>query len=87
MYELRPIYDSRKSFYGKALVIRSGEVSKLQSYSTIVAEYNHESRVFKVFGFYSPTTLRHLKDFAYQMGVMRCSSITKKDLEEYEETL
>lgn len=81
VYELSANYDSRASFYGKAQVIVSDDGSKtLQSYSTKVAiikpvtredlgrvestdEYNVE-----VFGTYSQTTLRHIKEFLLQNG-------------------
>lgn len=63
---LNPVYDSRKSFYGKANVIHEDGVVKLQSYSTIVAYIDSEGA--HVNGTYSPTTLRHIKDFLYQHG-------------------
>jgi len=75
--ELQPVYDSRKSFYKKAHVIREEGVIKLQSYSTIVAEITEEGA--EIFGTYSPTTLRHIKDFLYQHGY---EIGTKKELEE-----
>lgn len=93
-YELECIYDNHKSFYGKAFVeIR--EASKacdpcktLYSYNTKVAcifyhnlpncEYDE---TFEIYGFYSSTTLRHIKEFAQQEGY---PAMNKKQLEEYE---
>lgn len=64
--ELNPVYDSRKSFYKKAHVITEGDVIHLQSYNTIVCTIEGTRAV--IHGFYSPTTLRHIKDFLYQYG-------------------
>lgn len=69
-YELMAKFDSRKSFYGKAIVVTSptpfGEYNSLYSYGTLVAEtVNGNARVY---GFYSPTTLRHIKEFLKQNG-------------------
>ena len=75
LVELKPVYDSRKSFYGKAQVMIKKDKLELYSYSTLVAEIEREDNKCKVFldgegGLYSPTTLRHIKDFLYQNGVM-----------------
>lgn len=64
--ELEPIYSNVKSFYGKARVLKENGVIKLQSYSTIVAEIRDNQA--KIFGFYSATTTRHIKEFLQQMG-------------------
>ena len=63
---LNPVHDSRKSFYGKAIVIHEGGKIKLRSYNTIVAEI--EGTEATIHGFYSATTTRHIKDFLYQNG-------------------
>ena len=76
-YNLEPRYDSRKSFYGKAVVIEEAGVKQLRSYNTIVAEIRDGQA--EIFGTYSPTTLRHIKDFLYQNGFEIGS---KKELEE-----
>lgn len=77
--ELTPIYDSRQSFYGKAiLIIEDGKI-KLLSYNTIVAEV--EGMNFKIFGFHSATTLRHIKEFYRQYYIN--TEVSKKDLEKY----
>lgn len=64
--ELEPIYSNVKSFYNKAKVLNDNGVIKLQSYSTIVAEIRNGKA--KIFGFYSATTTRHIKEFLQQMG-------------------
>ena len=89
MYELRPIYDNRKSFYKKAMVQTNylDDCTKvtLYSYMTKVAEvvipHNTDSEQFVIYGFYSNTTLRHIKEFYRQ----KYSNIpvTKKHLEVY----
>jgi hypothetical protein len=72
-------YDSRKSFYGKAEVIDYIDGTKqLKSYNTIVAEISREGKA-EVFGTYSPTTLRHIKEFLQQNGFPAGS---KKEIEE-----
>lgn len=63
---LIPMHDSAASFYNKAIVIQDGNNIKLQSYSTVVAEIKDNKAV--VFGTYSATTLRHIKEFLKQNG-------------------
>ena len=67
-YELRPQYDSRKSFYGKARVDTgdNDDKNKLFSYDTLVAEIKDGKPV--VYGAFSATTLRHIKDWLKQNG-------------------
>lgn len=62
MYDLAPVTDPRKSFYGKAKVVtddNGGE--QLYSYNTLVAEMKDGKPV--VYGTYSMTTLRHIKEW------------------------
>ena len=66
--ELCPYYDSVKSFYGKAKVIEIGNDVFLVSYTTVVAFYNRETKIAQVVGTFSPTTLRHIKEFLRQSG-------------------
>lgn len=66
MYELKPIYDERKSFYRKAVIEIKDGIKGLYSYNTRVAEI--KEGVAKVFGTYSVTTLRHIKEFLLQEG-------------------
>lgn len=77
--ELMPVYDTRKSFYRKAII----EKGKLYSYDTLVASYEdgvislHNTRL------YSATTLRHVKEFIKQLGFEAGSK--KQLLEAYKE--
>ena len=64
--DLKPQFDSAKSYYGKAKVYRDGDREVLRSYSTDVAEVRDGKA--KVFGTYSATTLRHIKEFLKQRG-------------------
>ncbi len=64
--ELEPIYSNVKSFYGKAKVLRENGTIILQSYNTVVAEIRNGKA--KIFGFYSATTTRHIREFLQQMG-------------------
>ena len=66
--ELCPYYDSAKSFYGKAKVIEIENDVFLISYDTIVAFFNRNAKVAQVYGTYSATTLRHIKEFLKQSG-------------------
>lgn len=76
--ELCPYYDSAKSFYGKAKVIEIENDVFLMSYDTIVASFNRDTKVAKVIGTYSATTLRHIKEFLKQSGF---KAETKKQIE------
>ena len=66
-YELKAVYDSRaKSFYKKANVVEDNGKKTLISYTTRVAEIINGAAV--VYGTYSVTTLRHIKEFLLQNG-------------------
>lgn len=79
MFAMQPLYDGRKSFYGKALVERwdteNGMRYVLKSYGTVVAtvtpvsEWGAEPEVYEVaigMEYLSYTTLRHVKEFLAQ---------------------
>lgn len=80
-YELDCRYDSRKSFYGKAVVVETTEIQdlmeyrilELYSYGTLVARItkNEETclSTCEYFGKYSQTTTRHQKEFFKQNGL------------------
>lgn len=68
MAELYPYYDSAKSFYSKAKILEIEDDVFLISYDTIVAFYNRNTRIARVMGTYSATTLRHIKEFLKQNG-------------------
>lgn len=69
MFELKPI-DGRKSFYGKAKVVRelSGAYT-LKSYDTAVAYIDSEGRFHRLWGGYSTTTMRHVNAFLNAFGI------------------
>lgn len=80
MFELTPI-DGRKSFGGKCKVLEANTgISKLMSYDTEVATYNHKENKMTVHGYYSATTARHINAFLDYYGFDTCS---KKELENY----
>lgn len=65
--ELSTIYDNRKSFYGKAMVLEDTEGNTyLKSYDTIVLKLDKEGNLYDTWGDYSATTLRHQKEFIRQ---------------------
>lgn len=79
MFELQPLNDGRKSFYGKAFVeryaVENGTQCVLKSYGTVVAKVTPISAcdtvpdVFRVevgMEYLSATTLRHVKEFLAQ---------------------
>ena len=71
---LKPIYDSRKSFYNKATVTEDENGFYLTSYETVVARITNKNHGYSipayatVYDTYSPTTLRHIKEFLKQNG-------------------
>lgn len=69
--ELRPVIDRRKSFYGKAKILIDKQGNKfLKSYDSIIAEVvNGKVKInTDVYLWDSQTSLRHLRDFLYQLG-------------------
>lgn len=75
-YELKPQFANVKSFYKKARIKRIGSDIQLISYATHVAGVKNGKPYVK--GFYSATTLRHIKEFFQQMGY---NVNSKKDIE------
>lgn len=81
-FEMQPLYDGRKSFYGKAFVERwdteHGMRYVLKSYGTVVAKVtptyaDDESETYDVevdMNHLSATTLRHVKEFLAQTDVV-----------------
>ena len=66
-YYLMPRYDSRASFYNKARVRQNDDDLELISYTTRVACI-YPDNTASVYGTYSATTLRHIKEFLLQNG-------------------
>lgn len=67
-YALIPEFDYHKSFHDKARVVVDSEGQTLYSYGTKVARITNDNRP-EVYGTYSATTLRHIKEFLRQNGV------------------
>lgn len=78
-FELTPI-NGRKSFYGKCCVIQSGNIFKLKSYDTIVAEFNQTANEVRINGWYSATTATHINAFLDAYGFDKMS---KKEMIEH----
>lgn len=76
VYELNAT--TQKSYYGKALVIEGKSTIKLQSYETIVAEFNKKTNKLKINGWYSMTTSKHINDFLRALG--SCKRLSKKEM-------
>ena len=88
--ELLPQYDARKSFYSKAKVETDTElgVTSLYSYGTLVAAvfwHLGDNGRAAVYGDYSATTLRHIKEFLKQHGF--AAETKKQILADYTPTL
>lgn len=68
-YELSPVYDSRKSFYGKAHVMTGSDGEKiLISYTTPVCRAK-DGKLERIWYGHSATTSRHIREFCRQMGL------------------
>lgn len=84
MYELSAQYDSRASFYNKAVVHESATEKVLYSYNTPVVRIEKDANgyntkaVLGTAATYSATTLRHVKEFLKQNGFKAGS---KKEIE------
>ncbi len=63
---LIPIYDECNSFYNEATIEHTNDSIILYSYNTKVAKIKDRKAI--VFGTYSKTTLRHIKEFLLQNG-------------------
>ena len=70
MFELTPKFDSRESFYRKAMVKYTGPWQELHSYGTHVMSIEPEQRTVVLLPRWneSATTLRHVKEFLKQHG-------------------
>jgi len=75
--ELNPQHVRQKSFYGKARVETVNNCLFLHSYSTVVCKIDLFNHTAKVFGWFSNTTGRHLREFLLQNGF---EAINKKQI-------
>ena len=69
IFELFPLNNNNKSFYGKAkvLILDNGTI-QLQSYNTIVCEIDTYGKFNMLWDGKSNTTSRHMKEFKLQMA-------------------
>ena len=69
--ELTPMYDARKSFYGKAHLIHTDDGTiQLQSYNTIVCEIDKNGVFRMLWDGSTQTTTRHIKEFKKQFNII-----------------
>ena len=76
-YELEAIHDSSQSFYEKAKVEIDGNRIILYSYGSYVAYIENDAAY--ITGYYSQTTMRHIKEFLLQNGF---EAVSKKQMME-----
>lgn len=68
-YLLFPIYDTRKSFYGKARIVENYDRIVLYSYNTPVAMLKDKKALIENNEkLLTQTTMRHIKEFLLQEG-------------------
>lgn len=72
MLLLDTVYDSRKSFYGKATVEMTEDKITLYSYGTEIVEIDGE-KVKALWNGWSMTTGRHIKEFFLQFYGIPCN--------------
>lgn len=68
-YELSPVADSCKSFYGKATVVEWNGEKILVSYETPVCKIDAAGRFVRLWNGYSATTMRHVNSFNRLFGI------------------
>lgn len=73
-------FDSAKSFYGKARVKWIGNSQTLVSYQTDVMRFDGETLTRKAGQPQSPTTARHMREWAQQLGYPRMSAAELRKL-------
>lgn len=64
-FALNPVYDSRKSFYGKANVEQVENMLDLYSYTTRVVRFDSKNYRAEFTGAWSATTTRHIREFLH----------------------
>ena len=78
-YEMVPIYEDKKSYYGKAKIIEHRDGSRtLKSYNTEILTYHPTGEFTKHWNGWSATTGRHINEFSLQMTG---KTMYKKDYE------
>jgi hypothetical protein len=70
IYELKPQFDTRKSFYNKAVVIAEGDTLTLKSYNTNILQLDTNTNTLtfltKNIKHFTMTTNRHINEFLLQ---------------------
>lgn len=66
VYDLSTRYDDRASFYNKARIEETDETITLLSYNTVVCRIYKKEQKAVIYGFYSNTTTRHIREFLKQ---------------------
>ena len=64
--QLQPIYDTRKSFYGKATYTEDNDGHTLYSYDTPILKIYNNGTKEALWDGWSATTGRHINEFAKQ---------------------
>ena len=77
-YQLKSLYDARKSFYGKAVVTEDEKTSTLYSYNRKTATFESGGK-FRIYNIQSMTTSRHIKEFYKQNTGGK--EITRKEMD------
>lgn len=70
IYKLYPVYEGRRSYYGKAVVRESNGTKTLYSYDTPVCQITPEGEIVRLWPGYSRTTMRHINEFLNQNGFL-----------------
>lgn len=75
--ELRPIYATQKSFYGKAKIEATENIVTLYSYGTAILKYNRRTEeLTPLYDGWTQTTGRHINEFVKQYTPL--SALNKK---------
>ena len=81
---LMSLYDSRKSFYNKAYIVRIENIIYLYSYNTLVLEVGQDyyklNKSIDEKLLFSNTTLRHIKETLKQFYYKENKTLTKKEI-------
>ena len=81
IYELTPIFDGRKSFYGKAFVHQDNYGgSTLQSYDTKIIHVSRDKEITLLSDRLSKTTMRHVKEFLRQLELEEVATLKAEQL-------
>lgn len=71
LYELKPYYEARKSFYGKAMILvehNKQEITLISYYTEVAKVKSGKLFITHDNNNLTSTTLRHIREFARQEG-------------------